>query len=62
MLIQAENITFGYSKRTVLHDVSLSIRKGEIVSLLGPNGCGKTTLLKILLGSVPSEKWGEGSV
>ena len=50
MLIQAENITFGYSKRTILHDVSFSIRKGEIVSLLGPNGCGKTTLLKILLG------------
>jgi iron complex transport system ATP-binding protein len=50
MLIQAENITFGYSKRTIFHDVSFPIRKGEIVSLLGPNGCGKTTLLKILLG------------
>ncbi len=50
MLMEAENITFGYCKRTVLHDVSLSIRKGEIVSLLGPNGCGKTTLLKVLLG------------
>jgi iron complex transport system ATP-binding protein len=50
MLLQAEHITFGYSSKTVLHDVSLSINKGEIVSLLGPNGCGKTTLLKILLG------------
>jgi iron complex transport system ATP-binding protein len=50
MLLQADNITFGYSSKTVLHDVSFSIRKGEIVSLLGPNGCGKTTLLKILLG------------
>jgi len=50
MLIQAENITFGYSGKTVLHDVSFSIRKGEIVSLLGPNGCGKTTLIKVLLG------------
>jgi len=50
MLIQADNITFAYSDRHVLHDVSFSIRRGEIVSLLGPNGCGKTTLLKILLG------------
>ncbi|ABK99079.1 ABC transporter ATP-binding protein [Pelobacter propionicus] len=50
MLLQADNITFSYSTRTVLHDVSFSIRKGEIVSLLGPNGCGKTTLLKLLLG------------
>jgi iron complex transport system ATP-binding protein len=50
MLLEAENVTFGYCKRTVLHDVSMSIRKGEIVSLLGPNGCGKTTLLKVLLG------------
>lgn len=50
MLIQADNITFGYSTRPVLHNVSFSIRRGEIVSLLGPNGCGKTTLLKVLLG------------
>ena len=50
MLLQADNITFGYSTRTVLHDVSFTIRKGEIVSLLGPNGWGKTTLLKVLLG------------
>lgn len=50
MLIQADNITFAYSDRRVLQDVSFSIRRGEIVSLLGPNGCGKTTLLKILLG------------
>lgn len=58
MLIQADNITFGYSSKTVLNDVSLSIRKGEIVSLLGPNGCGKTTLLKILLGLYRSKNGG----
>lgn len=59
MLLQADNITFGYSKKTILHDVSLSIRKGEIVSLLGPNGCGKTTLLKILLGLYHSKNGGK---
>ncbi len=50
MLLRAENITFGYTGRAVLRDVSLAVGKGEIVTLLGPNGCGKTTLLKVLLG------------
>ncbi len=49
-LIRAEGITFGYSRSPVLLNVSLSVRKGEIVSLLGPNGSGKSTLLKVLLG------------
>jgi len=49
-LIRADGITFGYSRSPVLHNVSLSVRKGEIVSLLGPNGSGKSTLLKVLLG------------
>lgn len=58
MLLQADNITFGHNGRRVLHGVSLSIRKGEIVSLLGPNGCGKTTLLKVLLGLPPPREGG----
>jgi len=58
MVLQADNITFGYCNKTVLHDVSFSIRRGEIVSLLGPNGCGKTTLLKILLGLYRSQNGG----
>lgn len=59
MVLQADNITFGYSNKTVLHDVSFAIRKGEIVSLLGPNGCGKTTLLKVLLGLYRSKQGGK---
>ena len=37
-----------YEKRTVLEDVSLTVRKGEAVGLIGANGCGKSTLLKLI--------------
>lgn len=49
-LIRMDNICFTYSRAPVLRDVSLSVRRGEVMSLLGPNGSGKTTLIKILLG------------
>lgn len=48
--IRARHIVFGYTSCHVLHDVSLRVHQGEVVSLLGPNGSGKTSLLKILLG------------
>jgi iron complex transport system ATP-binding protein len=50
MLMVAENISFGFPEKPVLRDISLTVRRGEIISLLGPNGSGKTTLLKSLLG------------
>lgn len=50
-LLCAENIGFSYSVDSpILDRVSFNVAKGELVSVLGPNGCGKTTLLKILLG------------
>jgi len=49
-LIRLENVSFAYGKDDVLKDISLSVRRGEIVSLLGPNGCGKSTLIKVMLG------------
>ncbi len=49
-LIAVEQVTYGYSRKPVLHNISVSFAPGEIVSLLGPNGSGKTTLLKLLLG------------
>jgi iron complex transport system ATP-binding protein len=51
-MIQTENVSFAYSQsvRPVLRAVTLSVRKGAIVGLLGPNGCGKTTLLRLLSG------------
>lgn len=49
-LLNADKISFSYADSLILNNVSFSISKGELVSVLGPNGCGKTTLLKILLG------------
>jgi iron complex transport system ATP-binding protein len=50
-LLRVDDVTFGYGAgRPVLHDVSIEVGRGRIVGLLGPNGCGKTTLLRILGG------------
>ena len=49
-MIVLEHIKKQYGENTVLDDISLEIGKGEIVSILGPSGGGKTTLLNVLLG------------
>ena len=44
---------FAYERHAVFHDLSLSLEPGRVAALLGPNGCGKTTLLRCLGGALP---------
>src|SRR5450830_1873867 len=48
-----ENLRKSYKARTVVQDISLSIKSGEVVGLLGPNGAGKTTSFYMMVGLVP---------
>ena len=51
-----KNISFAYKQRNVLENVDLVIKKGEFASIVGPNGGGKTTLLKLILGLIKPDK------
>lgn len=51
-MIEIKNIYKKFGKLEVLNDVNLTFSKGECIALIGPNGCGKTTLIKSILGMV----------
>jgi Cu-processing system ATP-binding protein len=51
-MIKANNINKSFGKLQVLKNVSVTCTKGECIALIGPNGCGKTTLIKSILGMV----------
>ncbi|MFT5728016.1 MAG: ABC-type Fe3+/spermidine/putrescine transport system ATPase subunit [Desulforhopalus sp.] len=48
--LELQNVTIGYDDQAVISNLSLSVREGELLSLLGPSGVGKTTLLKTIAG------------
>ena len=58
-ILEVEAVHSFYGKSHILHDVSLGLREGEIVTLLGRNGAGKTTTLRSLVGLTPAR---EGAV
>jgi zinc transport system ATP-binding protein len=56
LIVDINNVYFAYNGRTVLEDVSLDIRQGDFIAMIGPNGGGKTTLLKLMLGLLKPAK------
>jgi len=50
MSIEVKSLSFSYGDRPVLSDISFSVNKGEFLSILGPNGVGKSTLFRCMLG------------
>ncbi len=50
MSIEVKNLSFSYGQRPVLQDISFSVEKGQFLSILGPNGVGKSTLFRCILG------------
>jgi zinc transport system ATP-binding protein len=59
VIVEINNVCFAYNGQTVLEDVSLDIRQADFIAMIGPNGGGKTTLLKLILGLL---KPAEGSI
>jgi len=53
--LSAERVVKRYRGRAVVHDVSLEVRRGEIVGLLGPNGAGKTTTFYMVVGLIAAD-------
>jgi len=51
-----ENLRKSYKARTVVQDISLTIKSGEVIGLLGPNGAGKTTSFYMMVGLVPLDE------
>ncbi len=53
--LQVQNLRKSYKKKTVIRDVSIDLKQGEVVALLGPNGCGKSTTFYSIAGIVAPE-------
>lgn len=57
--VELSHVTFGYGEKEVLHDLSMTVKEGEQITLIGRTGAGKSTVFKLLLGLYPPQ---EGTV
>jgi len=55
-IIEVEGVSFAYNENLVLENVYLNIHKGDYLGIIGPNGGGKPTLIKIMLRPLSSSK------
>ena len=51
-LLDASGVVAGYGETEILHGVSITVGMGEVVTIIGPNGCGKSTLMKAIVGLI----------
>ncbi|MCP3875491.1 MAG: ABC transporter ATP-binding protein [Desulfobacteraceae bacterium] len=54
-VLDIKDLNFGYGQTPILKDISFSVNPGEFTAVIGPNGCGKTTLIKTILKSEPPD-------
>ena len=55
-MITVKNLWFSYDAQVILEDVNLTIKQGEFIAVIGPNGGGKTTLIKLILGILKPQR------
>ncbi|MGM0601072.1 MAG: ATP-binding cassette domain-containing protein, partial [Candidatus Rifleibacteriota bacterium] len=55
-VITAENLSFSFPDKEILNDFSLQVRRGDKIGIIGANGCGKTTLVKLLVGDMKPQQ------
>jgi ATPase subunit of ABC transporter with duplicated ATPase domains len=55
-VLEVESVSKAYGEKVVLHDVSLTVRRGEKLAVIGPNGLGKSTLLKIMMERLAADR------
>jgi len=51
-LVELKSVTFGYNDEPVIEDVNLAIREGDFIGMIGPNGGGKSTIIRIIMGLI----------
>jgi len=56
IVIEAKNITFNYDEKPIIQNFSTTIMRGDKIGIIGGNGCGKTTLLRLLLGELSPQQ------